>query len=140
MRDLKIALRKKRKKRKVMTNHCMRGPQHLHIFANTCCFVNYNKAEAVRTDVEGSVGIFTRNGYIKQAVGDAVIQSERGLFKAFQVWGGAFISSENDNKSFVVTTVQKCGLCITYQFMVSVRVKVHEKQSLFSFSLVNIKL
>lgn len=48
-----------------------------------------------------------------------MMQSERGLFKAFQVWGGAFISSENDNKSFVVTTVQKCGLCITYQFTVS---------------------
>lgn len=48
-----------------MTKHCMRGPQPLHILANICCFVNYSKAEAVRTDVEGSVGIFTRNGYVK---------------------------------------------------------------------------
>lgn len=31
-----------------------------------------------------------------------MVQSEKGLFKAFQVWGGAFISSANDNKSFVV--------------------------------------
>lgn len=31
-----------------MTKHFMRGPQHLHIFANICCFVNYSKAEAVR--------------------------------------------------------------------------------------------
>lgn len=28
------------------------------------------------------------------------------VFKAFQVWGGAFISSANDNKSFDVTTVR----------------------------------
>lgn len=41
-----------------MTNHCMRGPQHLRTFADICCCVSYSKAEAVRADV-------TRSGYIK---------------------------------------------------------------------------
>lgn len=63
----------------------------------------------------------------EQAVG-ATVQSE-GL-RAFQVWGGAFISSANDNKSFDVTTVQKCGLCVPDQILLSEAVKVHETQSM----------
>lgn len=48
------------------------------------------------------------------------------VFKAFQVWGGAFISSANDNKSFDVTTVRSVGCALPDQIMLSVKVKVHE--------------
>lgn len=34
------------------------------------------------------------------------------VFKAFQVGGGAFISSANDNKSFDVPTVQSVGCAL----------------------------
>lgn len=74
-----------------------------------CCSVSGDKAAAVRTDMEGRVADFTRNGCKKEVPG----YNLKRVFKAFQVWGGAFISSANDNKSFDVPTVQKCGLCIT---------------------------
>lgn len=61
--------------------------------------------------MERSVGVFTRNGCKNRP--SVPWYNLKRVFKAVQVWGGAFISSANDNKSFDVTTVQKCGLCIT---------------------------
>lgn len=61
----------------------------------------------------------------------ALVQNERCLQpgKAFQVCDGAFISFASDNKPFVIT-VRSVGYVLSDQFMVPVKVKVHEKQSI----------
>lgn len=43
-----------------------------------CCSVSGDKAAAVRTDMEGRVADFTRNGCKKEAAG-ARVQSEKGF-------------------------------------------------------------
>lgn len=61
----------------------------------------------------------------------ALVQSEKclRLVKAFQVWEGAFTSSANDNKPFVIMS-RSVGYVLSDQFMVPVKEKVHEKQSI----------
>lgn len=83
------------------------------------------RAEAAE-DSGGGAGVFTEMD-ARTGVG-ATVQS--GGLRACQVWGGAFISSADDNKSFDVITVQKCGLCVPDQILLSEAVKVHVTQSM----------
>lgn len=53
----------------------------------------------------------------------------RKACEAFQVWEGAFTSSANDNKPFVITS-RSVGYVLSDQCMVPVKEKVHEKQSI----------
>jgi hypothetical protein len=63
---LKIVLRKKRRKRKMTTKQYY---EQNTVFAHMCrlmlfckCIINQRQC---RTDVEESVGFFTRNGYVR---------------------------------------------------------------------------
>lgn len=90
--------------------------------------------------MEGSVAIFTRNGYINQAVVGAMVQSEKGYLKPFRYGVVHLYHLQMIINPLLLQLSISVGCALPDQFMVSVKSRYMKNNLCSALVLVNIKI